>query len=26
MTSEFKSQFENIQMYEIDYSLAWKSE
>jgi len=24
--SELTSQFENIEMYEIDYSLAWKFE
>jgi len=26
MTSELTSRFENIDMYEIDYSLAWKLE
>jgi len=26
MTSELTSRFENIEMYEIDYSLAWKLE
>jgi len=26
MTSELTSRFDNIEMYEIDYSLAWKLE